>query len=632
MSDFMTAVAERAGKPVEDVSTILEEYGVRAWVATPRSPQLLITKMTMSGTKPTGEAFAFEWELGPGVRALSSVDNDVGKTTVLAVIRWLLSGRDQVHPVVRPWIKSATLELTVGSSPIKVSLSGARGEVTGVLAVDGSEQAFAEASFEALMDETMLPRLNLRSLTKWQRYPKSEDGRAARHGWTALVPALFLPHHSSDSLLGNAPLEAGTLLQVFLGLPWYSTERQAALAISQLDQVGRDESRRAKRDEERDREQRLQIEADLKAVENEIAALPDPEAATSQLEAAAARLSAATRALIKLRAVSDERKLEAEGAATALREARSAVQVLRETAAAQAVFSELKATACPRCEVSIGDDRRKAEEQSNVCMVCGRQHDPADNVDNEAVIADAEQRVSELHEGADAARSRADDVAADLAAAEQEEADARYAHEVAQPGMKVLHALRAKEVQQARLQGKLEALERRTEQGPDAEPSLELAVLKAAQNEAKQRVDDSDLFNALSEDILAVAHRFGLTMIDKVTINRAARLPAMIDGVEVPFGQQQPSEKLRLRIATIIALLRVGERGGPARHPGLIVIDSPAAEEVADVNLAQMLAALVELSSSSEIQVLLATIRTDAVGEALPRDHIRFVPTGEKLW
>lgn len=59
-----------------------------------------------------------------------------------------------------------------------------------------------------------------------------------------------------------------------------------------------------------------------------------------------------------------------------------------------------------------------------------------------------------------------------------------------------------------------------------------------------------------------------------------------------------PGEKLCLRIALVIALLRVAEAHGVGRHPGLLLVDSIGAEETEADDLAELMRHLVEVTES----------------------------------
>lgn len=633
MTDWIPDVAARARCSVDEAKKVLERHGIQPWVAPPETPPLTIHEVAFAGKKPDGTAFSFKWVVGLGLWAISSVDNDVGKSSVLAVIRWLLSGRDKVDAVVRPMIASAFLRFTIGDEEISVAVEGARGEERGTVRIgDNAWETIDSVSFEAVMDAIVLDRLALRPVARWQKYSGSEDGRPSTRDWTSFIPALFFPEHGSDSLLGNAPTEAGMLLQVFLGLPWYSTHRQADVALKFTGQQARDEQRRADRDREADRTAIEAAQRDLDAAKIALAALPSDAAATARLRSAVAAVNTATRDHVAAQQISAARRADADGAERLVGEARRGVVALQETIVAGAVFSELKAELCPRCEVMIGEDRRTAEAAQNLCSVCARPHgDP--QVDAVEALSAAEARVAELEQlhyevmaRAAAAADQENAAAAALVRAEKEQADAQLAPDLLQQRIDA-------EVAVARAAGRVEELRRRLRGDvKTAVTTLDDKVLKAARKEAEHRMADTELLAALDGEILKLAHLFGL-QIDAVKIDRAGHLPVTKGEVRQSFGGEgglSPSEKLRMRVAVVVAMLRVSR---PVSHPGLIVIDSPAAYEVADENLAHMLEQLEKLTAGTDrLQVLLATTRTDAVDAAIPAEQVRFVPRGQFLW
>lgn len=633
MTEFFAAVAARSKRDAQDVRTVLDRYGVRPWVAPSASPPLTIEEVAFSGRKSgDSQDFAFSWTLATGVWAISSVANDVGKSSALQVIRWLLSGRDDVDKVTRAMIASATLRFRIGDEPIVVTVNGVRGEETGGVTVGEIEQPIANVSFEATMDEIMLERLGLRPLVKWQKFQGSEDGRPTHHGWTAFIPALFLPAPSSDALLGNTVFESGTLLQVFLGLPWFSTDRQADVALKQLAMAERDDQRRSARDQAADAVALEASETALRHARERLAALPDPQQADDRLRSATQAVTTATREHLDAAQILATRHAEAQAAERALIEARRAARIVKETTAAGSIFSELRAEVCPRCELDIGSDRRRSEVDDQLCMVCGRKHDDSGIDAHEAqqrAESNAEQ-LSSLHQDALAAAVAA---AARATAAEEALSRARREARDAEPDVTLRQRRLQVEIAAARAEGVHEEIKRRTAISSDKPTHPDEGILKAARKEAQARIKDTDLLKRLNVEIIKVAHRFGMTEIDSVAIDRTSSLPVTKGAVQQSFSELTPSEKLRLRIATVIALLRVTQSGQPGRHPGLLVIDSPASEEVADPNLDQMLAELLSLAAQNgRLQVLLATTRTGAVAAALPAEQIRFVPDGQYLW
>jgi hypothetical protein len=635
MSDFFAAVASASSQDPQSIKEVLDRYRIQPWVAPSASPAMQVQEVAFEGKKPPDEVeFEFKWELGSGVWALSSVDNDVGKSTVLQVIRWLLSGRDHVNKKTRAMIDSAMLRFKIGSESIVVEVQGGPGEEVGTVSLGDTQQPITAASFEATMDAIMLDRLGLPPVARWQKFQNSEDGQPTTRGWTAFIPALFLPAPSSSAVLGDTAAESSTLLQVFLGLPWASTSRQIDVALKQLAMEARDEKRRADRDSTREAKVAEEAARRVATAEERLAAISDYEKVEQELQEATTEVAEATKKRLLAQRILATRKEEVADIERALVVAKRNARVLEETEAAGSIFSELKAEVCPRCELDIDADRRQREAEQNVCMVCGRTHGPPE-LEAQHVLSEAKSKVEELEALDKESRSTLSQASTAATGADEELQQAEDRLRKAAAAIEALKEQQQARVELAEAQGEVAVLGR-MKMDPDedeAPPNLDEEILKAAKRVAEERIKDTDLFKRLNDEILKVVHRFGMTDVDSARINRASHLPVKKGEVQENFSDLSASEKLRLRIATVIALLRVTSVSGPGRHPGLLVIDSPAAEEVADPNLDQMLQELVSLAEEiPRLQVFIATTRTSAVEAAIPAGQVKFVPAGHYLW
>lgn len=80
---------------------------------------------------------------------------------------------------------------------------------------------------------------------------------------------------------------------------------------------------------------------------------------------------------------------------------------------------------------------------------------------------------------------------------------------------------------------------------------------------------------------------------------------------------------MRLKLALVIALLRVGERLGIGRHPGLLLVDSPGGEEMVELDIGNVLKELDDLCKElPQLQVVCATARAEDVRALLPDERI----------
>jgi hypothetical protein len=626
MTDFIDEIAERANVEVERVTEVLAAHGIEMWTPPPPPGRLKVQKVSFSGTRDDQPYEPFVWEPRTGVWALGTADNSAGKTTVLNVIRWLLSGRERVDDGARAIIDHAELVVEVSNERCEIMVDGTVNDLTGSVTVGAAASiSFTDKTFESTMSRIMLERLGLERLVGWQKYQGSEDGREVQFDWASLLPGLFVPEAAYGVVLGEHAPAAGRLLQLFVGLPWFSTHEAIRVAVAALDQTDRDAERRAKRDAgtraDRIRDIEKQLDAARKGIDG------DAADAASMLQNAAAEQDRARGEAQEQDDVRRAAAAELHAAEDVERTARRRLRDLQETESAAALFGTLEPARCPRCALTI-DDERRSHEANGTCSVCDREQ-PSVPDDVEARIAEATAQLEAAADGVAVARAAADraQAAAEAAARERDAATERYRAAVA--AVKQVTVSDEQRLKAARLEGQLRELKRSEQPALVDARNDEGRVLKAAQAEALKRMEPDTLLTRLNAEVLNVAQRLGLSSITAVAFNRAARVDVHKGDVRTTFSKLNLGERLRLKIATVIALLRVGH---PSRHPGLIVIDSPAAEEISDVNLDLMLAEIVRLGEEqADLQVLIATTRTDALA-VLPEGHARLVPAGKRLW
>jgi hypothetical protein len=177
----------------------------------------------------------------------------------------------------------------------------------------------------------------------------------------------------------------------------------------------------------------------------------------------------------------------------------------------------------------------------------------------------------------------------------------------------------------ARLEGRLAQAEE-----PPAAPERDdletrTRVVSAARAEAEGRRSEASqaLIDSLGQEVADLGRRFGIPNLESARPRLNASLALTIGGAPSNFSSRAPGERLRLRLATVIALLRVGERLGVGRHPGLLLIDSPGGEEMVEGDVAAILGELETVCHElPTLQIVCATARAAQVRNALPEDRI----------
>ena len=639
-SEILSEVAEKLELTPVQVERTLAEANITLKSPTSADRRLRIIRLRASGTKHSGDDFTVDQPFTPGVWAIIHPDNSAGKTSLLEFLVFPLRGgpRD-LPPDVRSWLRHLSVDIAVTGRPIRIVLDvddqphpHLRGRI---LAGDSVDQLLA-ADDEALrvlasasgsdevsrcIGEFFLDALRMEHTNLWQATGGADgEGAPQVHGWAAYFGACYLNPGGDEILLGDVGggLPA-RLMELFVDIP-YST------ALTQLSVAGKREKKtftQGKRRAEGDAEAR---HAEREAWQTELADI------ASQIEAArqasgqdiSPLLQAADHASAELR-VRQALLQETEQTLTEVTAARMRVEQglldARETWQARRVLGRLDPVCCPRCEEPLGGVRRSEEREQANCAVCTRPLPEVDPEIAEALLAELEQTLDgarEVEQEATDQRSKAVE-AVQAALADHREAGASLERALA--SSKAHGRLREMEIRAAELRGRLEA----TGSTPLA-PSLPVSaqVLAAAEDAVRAAVDAAakQLFPAMNEAIVELATRFGVQNLDSVKLDRAGKVNAVKAGVKTPFKRLSRGDRLRLRIATVIALLRVGADRGVATHPGLLLIDSVAAEEVAEVPARTLIAELQAIAAElPELQVVLTTAQPELV-DALPQDQV----------
>lgn len=641
MSDFYETVAERAGRSEEEVRTALARHGVQGYSPRGAAARLRLRKLEFSGFKdpdndPPTEAFTFRWDLDDGVQAIASVRNSVGKTSVLEMCRWMLTGRDRhtvggLDPRVRAMLRHVRLEFDLGDEACAVEVDAADESVPGRLEVGGTSIKFTAATMAEVVGNVMLERLRLERMAQFTHPRGSTRGTVAEHGWPLLSGALIVGPSHLDAVVGTVPTEAGRLLQVYLALPWYETLSQARAARGALRQEIGDRAKAAEAMLEVRGEATTELEQQLEKAERELRELPDDATLAQSAGDAVEYVGERNREVASFEAQLAGATADHEQAMEVNRQAQRDVVAAREHETASVFFRALQPMVCPRCDAPITGERLEAETEGHACSVCTRHHEPEH--DDQAIVL-AEEAALRTASAVAAAEQRLEATRAAVVAG-------RQARDIAQREVEELSRRRdtgqrqAKIIEVERLRGRLE--ERRAAADVVADPTEsdpDYDVIEAAAIEADRLVREQDeLLESLNARILELARRFGVAELTRVQLNRAAHLPAWKGATRYNYRDLSEGDQLRLKVAVVVGLLQVGRDRRLGHHPGLLLVDSPGAQEVGTEPLEEMLRALSEVAEEQPLQVLVATARRDEAVAALGADRVRQpVSEADALW
>lgn len=593
--------------------------------------------------------FDWSWEPQLGVNGVGSGKNLRGKSTVLNVLMWALSGRCAKFQVdIISWLKHIEIDWQVGGETLRVKFQNDAGHPTGVVeAIDGPSGTEririvgtfdGEDQFEDVMGAVMMSRLRLEEIPMW-----TGDGEV-RHKWPAYASALTVRADILDPVVGNVSVLGIRMLQMFVGTDWGPALAATQTALNEVRAEQTAAEQKASAAGEVIERQRDKAQAQVDRLRAAIEAIPAGTPNIEQLLAATANATELAREVHEL-----ERKLmgassQVETVRLQLRAAKARSHTQFEDALATKFFHHMTPSLCPRCASEVTPEQQAAETEKHQCSLCskGLHLDEADTT--KAVVAEVpvvddvdasvddlealEAALTEAEQAVEALRTQITAKKEQLAAAEKESTTGNEQLSAAEDRRKL-------ELDLARAQGALAATT-----GPSVPEHLDTVdpvtgnVLEAAKKvlSSWMSAEQTPLLKEISADIEKLAVGFGADSLSNVKLGGGGRLDVVKGGKPTTYTGLTAGEKLRVKIATAVALIKHGYVAQIGRHPGFLVLDSPAAEEMPEEDLAILMAELVAVAEQADMQIFVGTRNAGPLVDLLPERSRKVAVGDDYLW
>lgn len=692
--DWVKAVTEKAGGVRDDVASILGAYGISGPRPVPSRRNLRLSAVHFAGVKNlrSGEdpnsrtyvPFSFTRAFTTPVTALvSDGKNDAGKSSTLDIVSWGLRGIANVAPDVKKWLRQVCLLLEISGERVLIAWRVDDGMPTGSILAFPSQQtadlhemeslaldamhalsdesqltgapvfgmtvpvddlmtrlrgvgAFTVSSFEGdedmarAINDFMLDRLGLDTLTQWQRNrgaTDGDDGTTAEHAWPLWSQALVIAKPSVKSAIGEVPTQAVAVLNTFLATEWSATRSLARAQRRSVDATLAGMKRRRARDADARQAGALELEAERATVQAELDALPTGGGQGMRLVEA---VTAATDEITRTQRWLAEAALAYGVAGRAFEAAEHDLAALKEAAVTKRFWHSLKPSCCPRCDAKVQQVQWE-RELDGACSLCNNPISP--DRDDDAPEAPSEEDADPV----DLAEEHVKRCAAEaerLSTVHDEAGEAaRRAQVTFEEASNALNDAHVDPVKRQTLERRLGFLdgqiqERSTMFGEDPDEerlSAEQAVLSAAEtiSDAEAKKDFRSALESVSAQITELGKQLGISNLESATLKGNAHLPVVKGGEPTNFGDLTDGERLRLKIALVVALLDVGTTSGLGRHPGLLIVDSLAREELNHENAKLLLTELNRVAEAYGLQVITGTAHSDLVDAVLPDEAVQ---------
>src|SRR5260221_8893741 len=635
----------------EDIAAVLETLDLSDYLLEFRAPNLQVRRLRFTGAKHLHGhqepiPIAYDQAFAQGVNVLLVEENEVGKSSIWKTIKFALTGDSGDYDAdVRSWIVAIWLTFALNDQPYTIILSRDN-EVLRAILVPGEEsRALEEAatatsilfdaqgaeSVKAELQHFFFNRLGLAQLS-WTQAISGEPGEFAERkaSWLTYFQALLIPDGGDRYLLcdpehayGN---QAGIILSAFLGLS----------LTDPLNKLGVEASRTRK---EVQHEQSLS-DQEIEQAEEKIAAL------TSELQTARDRLkeiasaqqtrrravvnAESNRRLLEMQATFQERnaalvahQAEQENLGVRILQDRRRERQLREAVRLQLHFTGISVTLCPNCDTVVDEEAVTREQETHTCRLCGKpaHHAPEEEIATMEAEADAcERRRKEAERDRDAIEQRISHLRTELSALTT---DIEQAQTASAQGLSFAFPTPEEEAEHDALLTKAGMIQRdltiARERPRGRQPEIDRLdlhrrvvekVREALKKEAARRNEDK--LQRLGELTQDIARRIGAESVTNVTCSPLGVVQLLKHDQPVAFtGIKNDGERLRVKLAFFLAMMRLGREAGGGARPGFLIIDQPGSNEMVpnDFSALAQIFRQVDREFGSEIQVLCFTAR-----------------------
>lgn len=639
---WIKAIAEDSTSPESNVRSVLLKYGIRAQTTPPRAKSLRFDSIKLTGVRAESERdglFDLSWSgLGTGIWAVMSERNLRGKSSILNLLQAAIRGDfpGRVKPDVWKWLETIEIQYRIDNVLHRLEMRKAAGEEK---AADGRatlSRSDSDGQWITLYEgdagdglKSQTEHLMMEELDFPVIYAHNKNTGGHPHGWPLIASTFFLSSSiEPKALFGDLPIDGLPLrlLQLFIGLPWVSTYSAALTAQKQIEQglSGRPDQPGVS----------AVLNARLLEVEGQLAeakkARGTDDRGAKRLELA--RLDediASDRKATETARVAFEADTATVASVTAsYDDARRRLKQLEDERSAGYSFRQLSPTCCPACEAAFEKAAPAVQHaDGNTCVLCKNGlpvHE--EDLDSDR-IQDAQTLVEELATSLQIAKAK-------IKASEK---TARDATERLRAGMSRVRNLQdvismlptdpelvvvQLEAQTQQLRELVASLQ--SPANDDTETQGELKILRAATEVSKTLMTSmqSDVLTEIADSVMSLAKKFGVSHVTSMHLDGGGKLKVHQGGADIYFSNLTMGEKLRIKIAISLAAVEVAKRRGHGRHPGLLIIDSPASEEVVNEDFEQMLDSVSSAAKDiGGVQVIIGTIARKAVEAVVSSDH-----------
>lgn len=636
-----------------DIETVIEKLDLSDYLSVSKAPQLQIKKLRFTGIKSMHNhkeliPINYEQTFTLGVNIVLIEANEVGKSSIWKTIKFALTGDNSDYDAdVRSWITNIWLVFALNGQSYTVIMSQ-ENEILRTILVPNEENRSLEDTvsntsvvFDAIGIENVkqelqhffFNRLGLTQLSWTQKLPTDAGNVAERHAsWLTYFQALLIPDGGDRYLLcdpqhayGN---QAGLILSAFLGLSFAEPLNKLGIESSRI-------KKDLKYQEKLSEEERHQAESKIAVLEEQQKSIRNRLVAIEEIQNARRKSfenSDQNRQILKLQSIFQEKRLvlealdhEVQKLGIQIQHDRGNERRLRESIALQLHFTGIAVTLCPNCDTEIDQDAVINENEHHICRLCGK---PALTASEEELALmkskadEYENRCKMLIHDREAIWRRITQVRQEL---ETLTDDIENTKKAAATGISFTFPTSEEEKEREQLlitmgkvQSELTVLrERIARERPEIKNlNFHQQIVDKTREVLRIEADHRNKvkLDRLGELTQAIAKHIGVESITNLSCSTYGVVKLKKHNQPVYFNAiKNEGERLRIKLAFFLAMMRLSREEQGGRHPGFLIIDQPGSNEMVttDFNALAQVFKQIHQDFGSEIQILCFTARPE---------------------
>jgi hypothetical protein len=636
---------------LQDIANVIETLDLTDSLFDAKAPKLHIQRLRFTGSKRLHDQdimipIDYNQSFTSGVNVVLIEANNVGKSSIWKTIKFALTGDDSDYDAdVRSWITTIWLVFTLNQHSYTIIVTrkpdGMHAILTPGDVSQSLEEALVETSvlFHAQGQEIFKQELqhfffNHLSLTPlaWTNQASQDASTISvrQTSWRTYFQALLIPDGGDRYLLcdtqhslGN---QNGLIFSAFLGLSMAEPLNKLGVEVHRTQKEIKHKISLSVEEKRHAEEKILGLESAIGEARQRLATIATDQRTRRQ----AVENAEPNQQLIRMQLTFQEKNAEyrasqdaAEQLSSQIQQDRGRERQLREAIALQLHFTGITVTLCPNCDTAIDEDAVRHEQETATCRLCGKLAHTAPAEELVAMQAEADaykQQVSNAEKERDRiwrhiprVRQDMDTLMETIAQAQQAASQGiTYALPTAEEDTERDHLLTTIGTFQRDL---ALTCEKATGQSPelqhlDCYQRIAEKVREVLREEAAAR--NSNKLTRLAELTQDMARRIGAESVTSISCSPYGGVKLEKHHQSVSFtGIKNEGERLRVKLAFFLAIMRLSREKGGGRHPGFLIIDQPGSNEMVptDFNALAQVFQHIDHDFGADIQILCFTAR-----------------------